>query len=185
MIFLDDLFNEFCNHFDGKLKWEKPKGKTWTDSIFHFFSELNKEPTKQYLEAREYMSLDYVWRYGPPRYSMCDIELALEHEGETYKTEEIIADEIRHLVDVKARHKVAIFYPSAGDEVILLEKIAKTIEDQSDIVRLEQEKYLIILGYATTKESKRAIMFKGFLFDSRGRITQKLERVVPQVAARS
>lgn len=180
MIILSSLFDEFCKSLDGKLRWAKPKGKDWTNTVFSFFSEFNKKESIPYLECKEYMTIDYVWRYDLTRYSVYDIELALEHEGEAYKVDEIIAKEIRHLIDIKARCKICIFYPSHGDEAKLIERISKEIKSQSDLVKLADEKYLVILGYATTKAGRRAILFRGFFFDSRGNLESKKEHVISQ-----
>ena len=181
MIFPESLFNEFCSYLDGKLKWAKPKGKVWTDTVFGFFSEANKKEPIPYLELKEYMYVDYIWRYDPKLYtSLSGIEMAVEHEGGTYIVNAILADEISHLVDIKARIKVGIFYPSPGDEAALLEGIAKMIRIQSDDVRLGKEEYLVILGYTTTREGKRVIQFKGFIFDNKGEITRKLEHTISQ-----
>jgi hypothetical protein len=106
--------------------------------------------------------------------------MALEHEGGTYVVSSILAEEVSHLVDIKARYKIGIFYPSPGDEATLLDGIANMIVSQSDSVRLKQEEYLIILGYTTTKGGRRVIQFKGFIFDNKGVITQELERMISQ-----
>jgi len=181
MILLPTLFNDFCTYMDGKLKWAKPKGKAWTDTIFSFFSAANQKEIIPYIELKEYMYVDYIWRYDPKRYgNLSDIEMALEHEGGTYVVREILADEVSQLVDIKARYKIGIFYPSPGDEAALLDGIAKMIGSQSDSVRQKQEEYLIILGYTTTKEGRRVIQFKGFIFDNKGQVTDKLERMISQ-----
>lgn len=179
IISLETLFEKFCKYLDGKLKWAKPKGKDWTDIVFGFFSELNKGEVVPYIEEKNYMLIDYIWRYGS-RYSVNDIELAVEHEGEDYKVGEIISKEIQHLIDIKARNKVGIFYPSRGDEKELTGEISKKIKSQSDLVRLEKEEYLVILGYTTTKSGRRAVLFKGFFFNNKGDITKEREFIIFQ-----
>jgi len=58
---LSKLFDEFCDHFDGKLKWDARETE-WTKAIFDFFSELNTKQYRPLKEQREYMHLDYLWR---------------------------------------------------------------------------------------------------------------------------
>lgn len=179
MVYLEKLFEEFCKYLDGKLRWGPTKGKKWTEAVLSFLSEQNKKEPIPCIEILEHMRVDYIWRYGPSM-SIHDIELAVEHECETRKIDELVNEEIQHLVDLKARNKIGVFYPARGDEGELMKKITERIKAQTDYVKLPSEKYLIILGYATTKDGKRAILLKGFFLDSNGKITDERERVVLQ-----
>ncbi len=156
-------FGSFCEYIDGKLEWSKTRDKDWTETVFQFFaSERGKQVAAEYLlEIREHMNVDYIWRYDETKMSINDILLAVEHEGIQKKVDILVNEEIQHLVDLRARNKIAILYPSSGDEITLLEKIQKKIKSVSEQIRF-QESYLIILGYATTKEGKRAIQWKAF-----------------------
>lgn len=180
VVFLGSLFDEFCDYLDGKLKWSKTKAKEWTDTVLKFFREKNKAESIPYVELKEYMRVDYIWRYDPARYSIHDIELAVEHEGEVRKVDNLVKEEVQHLIDLKARGKVGIFYPARGDEKELIEKTQQRIKAQDQKIILPYEKYLIILGYATTKKGKRAILFKGFFLNGKGDIEEERERVILQ-----
>jgi hypothetical protein len=178
MALLEGLFDEFCEYLDGKLRWTETRRKEWTKIILKFFSEKNQAESTPYIEAKEHMRIDYIWRYDLSRYSINDIELAVEHEHERPKIDVLVNEEIQHLIDIKARNKIAIFYPASGDEKELIEKISERIRAQS--MKHPYEKYLIILGYPTTKEKKRAILFRGFFFDENGEIKDKKERIIWQ-----
>lgn len=45
---------------------------------------------------------------------------------------------------------------------------------------LPYERYLIILGYATRKERKKAILFKGFIFKNTGEIIETMQQTILQ-----
>jgi hypothetical protein len=180
VVFLDNLFDDFCKYLDGKLRWSETKDREWTETIFRFFSEKNLAEVIPYEEARDYMTVDYTWRFNPAKYSIYDIELALEHESQENDVAVLVNKEVQHLVDLKARNKIGIFYPRIGDERDLIEEIQRKIKNQSDDMKLSHEKYLIILGYATTKISQRAMLFKGFILNGKGDIEKRMEQVVFQ-----
>jgi len=180
MIYLKSLFEDFCKYLDGKLRWTKSKHKEWTDTILKFFSEKNKAEVIPHVEEFNHMLVDYIWRYNPDRYSIFDIEIAVEHEGEEKDITTLLEKEIQHLIDLKARNKIGIFYPRMGDEKEFIEKIKNRIASQSDVFRINDEKYLIILGYATTKMGKRAILFRGFILDQNGTLQEKIEQTILQ-----
>lgn len=189
MIYLNTLFDEFCKYLDKKLKWTQTQKGLWTNIIFEFFSGINKKETIPYTEKKDYMRIDYIWRYAfPNRYSIHDIELAVEHEGINRRIKEIIESEVQHLIDLKAKNKIGIFYISQGSEKKFLEEISKRIKAQSDLFKLFTEnpyiceKYLIILGYATTTpRGERAILFKGFIFNVEGEKEGEMEKIILQV----
>ena len=168
----EDFFREFCKEFNGKLEWSKRT--KWKELIFDFFSELD-ERKRCYKFEKEYMGIDYVWK-EISKYSY-RIKLALEHEASEKSVEQLLNKEIQHLIDLKAENKIAILYPSQGEKEILLEEISKKIRNSH--MRLEYEKYLIILGFQATKENigkrKRAIKFEGFIFDNNGNKEKSLE----------
>jgi len=179
-MFISLLFKAYCDYLDGKLKWSDTKAKEWTETIFQFFSTENaKQVPLPYIEIREHMNIDYIWRYDSTRYSTNDIELAVEHEGIETRVEVLVEEEIQHLVDLRARNKLAILYPSSGDEATLLERIRKKIQFVSEQYRLA-ENYFILLGYATTKNGKRAILWKALSLDKSGNTVEQRERVVMQ-----
>jgi hypothetical protein len=185
MILLDTLFDDFCKYLDGKLSWSESKDKEWTETVFGFFSQKNKLEIIPFNEVKEYMLVDYVWRYDPNRYSIYSIELAVEHEGQEKDVQTLIGEEIQHLVDLKARNKIGIFYPRLGDEKDFIEKIKHKIKSQFDDMKLPYEKYLIILGYATTRNARRSILFKGFIFNNQGEIEKQMERITFQKTKRA
>jgi hypothetical protein len=180
MLYLKSLFEDFCKYLDGKLRWTESKDKEWTDSVLKFFGEKNKVEAIPYVEEFEHMRVDYIWRFNLDRYSICDIELAVEHEGQEKSIDTLVEEEIQHLIDLKAKNKVGIFYPRMGDEKELIEKIRNKIASQSSPFRIECEKYLIMLGYTTTKMGKRAMLFKGFIFDQNGTLQEQTEQTILQ-----
>jgi len=188
MISLNEVFDQFCKYLDRKLEWTKTKKDLWTNIIFQFFSGINEKETVPYTEKRDYMRIDYIWRYAfPNKYLIYDIELAVEHEGINRRIEEIIDSEVQHLIDLKAKNKIGIFYISQGSEKKFLQEISKRIKAQSDLFKLSTEnpyiceKYLIILGYATTTpQRERAILFKGFIFTAEGEKEKEMEKILLQ-----
>ena len=179
MLFLEQIFERFCNYLDGKLKWADPANQ-WTEVVFGFFAQENAAQAVPYLEITEHMRVDYIWRYNRQRYSINDIELAVESENEENSVDELITHEIQHLVDIRAHYKIAILYTTLGDQSKLLERTSKTIKMVDERYRVE-EQYLIILGHQTTTEGKHAIQWRGVLFNKNGEETgRKMERLTLQ-----
>ena len=178
---LENLFDEFCKYLEGKLKWseKRQKSKKWTETVFDFFKELNKGEDPSFVEKREHMLIDYIWRRPMPTFSTNDIELAVEHENEKKKIDKLINEEVQHLVDIKAENKIGIFYVSGGDEKEFIKRIQEKIRQQW--LKLPTEKYLIILGNPTTSQKKRAILFKGLFFNSNGEPKEEKEKIVLQI----
>lgn len=180
MVFLELLFGRFCDYVDGKLGWTEDS--KWTELVFGFFHDENTNPaetTVPFVEVREHMNIDYIWRYDSTKYSTNDIELAVESENQENRVDVLIENEVQNLVDLRARNKVAIFYPNLGDENVLLDKIRKAIKRVSEQCRFE-EKYVFVLGFATRKEGKKAILWKGYFLDKTGEVTSMKERVTFQ-----
>lgn len=175
------LFDDFCSHFDGKLRWDSSSAQ-WTEAIFSFFAELR---LRQYsalsenplTEQRDYMNIDYVWRYVSGSYEK--IELAVEHENSFYR-EDFFNSEIRHLLDVKAENKIAITYPSSGEEQDLIAEIKERIGSYAIKLSAYFEQYLVMFGFAVTKQGKRAIRFKGYIFDRNGESVTTKDRTILQ-----
>lgn len=169
MIFtLSSIFDEFCKQLSGKLRWSRSKAE-WTDAIFDFFHDLNEKQHKPLKEEREHMNIDYLWRdveYFPYQ----SIKLAVEHENK-FDLNEFLDSEIQHLLDIKAECKIAITYPQLGDENKLIREVTERIKQYSQKLS-PFEDYLLILGFATSKEKKRAIRFRGYLLDREGKITE-------------
>jgi hypothetical protein len=161
---------------DGKLRWSGSK-KKFTNVMWLFFRELadHKEHIKS---QREYLRIDYVWHYeNDSRH----LELAVEHENR-FEFNKFLSEEIRSLIDVKACNKVAITYPQASEEKLLIEKIRKMIEKSAKLDKPEE--YLVILGFPTTKREngrrKRAILLKAYYLTQNGEISKTDERVILQ-----
>lgn len=163
MIFsLSTFFDKFCDYLDGKIKWSEKKTNL-TKLIFEFFSQVIGEQQSPLVEEKEYMMLDYTARQKIPEYSTNMIELALEHEVSQRKPLDVLSREVQHLVDIKAKYKIGVFYPSTGDENQLKKEIENKIK-QSSYLSVPWEEYLFILGFPTTREGKRSILFKAFQF---------------------
>lgn len=162
MIDLKLFYNEFCEYLDGKIKWSKKKSEI-TKLVFNFFKERNQKENIPFIEKKEYMTIDYIWRYKMPEYSHDTIALALEHEVSVRKINDFLDDEVQHLIDIKAENKIGIFYPTAGDEKALKDgikdRLKKTRQLSSKI-----EKYLFIFGIPTTQMGKIIMLFKGIIF---------------------
>jgi len=157
---LSTIFDKFCDYLDGKIKWSEQK-TGFTKLIFDFFSANIKE--ENLIEEKGYMGVDYILRKKIPAYSTDEIELAIEHEISYRNPENIIKSEVQHLVDIKAKYKVGIFYPSTGDEDQFKREIENKIK-QASYLSVPWEEYLFIFGFPTTKEGKRSILFKAFQF---------------------
>jgi len=182
MVYLPSLFEEFCKYFDGKLKWSDRENKpqAWTEAIFSFFKEQKGKPDNApFKEEKEFMRIDYIWRYDSPSYPTKDIELAIEHENKMERIDTLVNEEVQHLVDIKARNKIGIFYIPQGDEEEFIQKIQNRIKMQSMYSSLE--KYLIILAYSTTHRKEKSILVKGFFFDEKGNLTEKKQKIISQV----
>jgi len=191
---LEKIFKEFCNYVDGKLNWTATKDKEWSDTIFNFFQELTKKQsgslyTGERLEEEgedggTYMTVDYVvrgYRLDGERKKMAQIVLAVEHEN-TGDVSSFLKKEIRHLIDLKSATKIAITYPSQGDRTELITRVQQLIQDSwyYGTMKMLAERYLVILGFATTKERKRAVQWQGYIFDNEGKQAKLLERVTFQ-----
>ncbi len=172
MILLENLFGEFCQYLNGKLYWSKSKSKEWTDTVLSFFREKNQAETIPYVEEKDYMKIDYIWRYDPKRYSINDIELAVEHEGEENDVATLVNKEIQHLVDLKARNKIAIFYPRMGDEKDLIEEIQHKIKSHSDVIKISQEKIPHNLGLFNNEKGEKSHPIQRFHFQSKRRLRE-------------
>lgn len=182
---LGRLFEKFCEYFGGKLRWTALSSKEWTNEILTFFLELNKLEPKPFEGKKEYMDIDYIWRDD----SYC-IRLAVEHENYP-AVDEFLDSEIQHLIDIKADLKIAITYPSGGDEMEIIEKIKSRIKKSSDGLGVysTNENYLVIFGFSTRKtiegQSKPAILFKGYFLDYKGEpfpLMAKKEKVILQAS---
>ncbi|QQG42457.1 MAG: hypothetical protein HYW15_03030 [Candidatus Giovannonibacteria bacterium] len=159
---LPKIFDEFCDFLEEKVKWSEKK-TDFTKLIFDFFSKLTNSTQPPFLGVREYMTLDFVMRHKMPEYSFNTLELALEHEISQRKPNDVISSEVQHLVDIKAKYKIGIFYPSVGDEENLRIKIKEKIE-QGKSLSVPWEEYLFIFGSPTTQGGERCILFKATHF---------------------
>jgi hypothetical protein len=176
MTLLEEIFNEFCNRLDGKLRWTPSKTK-FTKAVLNFFSNLSNE-RENINGEREYLRLDYVWHSTTESNNLI---LAVEHENKR-NNERFLAEEVKHLIDVKAINKIAIYYPNLGEAKDLVNEIQHKIKNSMKLT--VSENYLIIFGYMTRKRSKgrskRAILFKAHYMNQDGEIIKEDERVVFQ-----
>jgi len=162
------------------LSW-KEKDSVWTGEIFGFFTSMNQQ--YGYEEQRDYMLVDYIWRNTKGSAPTFEIVLAVEHENVETDIGTILSKEISHLIDLKALNKVAVVYPSLGDEEELVRKLNDRLKRQ--LYRLSigitpTERFLLITGFPTKKERKLAIQWKGHFFDSWGNYERTEKRVVWQ-----
>ncbi len=185
---LPQIFDEFCNYLDGKIKWSAEK-KNLTRLVFEFFSHRVDETQFTFVNETEYMNLDLILRHKMPEYSDNLIELALEHEVSQRKPFDFLSNEVQKLIDIKAKYKCGIFYPSAGDEEELKDKIQEKIK-QASYLSVPWEEYLFIFGFPTTQGARRSILFKAVHFTwerhdqyQNLRIQQLKERVIKQTEA--
>lgn len=176
MTLLEEIFNAFCSRLDGKLRWTPPKRK-FSKAVLNFFSNLSDEKENINMET-EYLRLDYVWRSETEPNNLV---LAVEHENER-NNEKFLAKEVKHLIDVKAYNKMAIYYPNLGDAKDLVNVIQNKIRNSMKLT--VPENYLIVFGYTTRKRrngrSRRAIQFKAYYLNQDGEIIKEDERVVLQ-----
>lgn len=171
---LHDIFEHFCESTDGKIRWGENR-RARTRLVLDFFHEYMK--ARGFGDATaEYMEIDAIWRDPHLDY----IALALEHEN-SHDMRELIEQEMRHLVDLKAEAKVIIAYPHTGEEKSTLEKITRLIQQGANMTSdLLGEAYLIVFGFNTWHNKKPAIQWKGYLLNRTGRIDGERERVVFQ-----
>jgi hypothetical protein len=171
LVFLSGLFTDFCEYFDGKLSWSMSRTE-WTEAVLDYFkNQAQKE------EARvepEYMLVDQIWR-GENQ----EILLAMEHEHET-EVNDLLDKEISHLIDLRAKVKVGIFYPHLGDEKILMDNVSARILHRAIYVPIPNEEYLIILGFPTKKQKRAAILFKAYFLNHRGERANYREQIIMQ-----
>ena len=163
-----------CRYLDGKLRWQDPSS-VWTETVFRFFSEYNKKQHTPFKEEREYMKIDYIWRYDLERDKRTDIVLAVEHEANVSNIREILSKEMRHLIDIKAYNKVGIFYINLAEEDEFVNRVSELI---SRVLPYRYESYLIIIGYSAG-EGKR-MLFKGFFLNEEGKLIKQKKCVINQ-----
>lgn len=147
----------------------------WTQQVFRFFEE--QATKEQWTVETDYMLVDQVWRSKQHW-----IVLALEHENAEKNVNRLLEKEVAHLVDLRARIKVGIFYPSAGDERTLMNRISERISNTGASVRIPDELYMFILGFTTRMKGRPAIQFKAYILDQRGIETVHREHVILQAA---
>jgi len=176
---LEDVFEEFCSYFDGKLAW-KAKDTTWSEQVFRFFSEYMTRIQGKSLKFREVpnlMDVDRLWLLAGNTGEF--IELALEHENQP-KLESFLQSEIRHLVYIKANKKIAITYPNFGYEGRVVNGVREEIRRHIRYTHPGNEKYLLILGFSTRSSGKPAIRLKGYIITSKGDAERTLDKTIVQ-----
>lgn len=163
---LKALFLEFCEHFDGRLKWKERS--SWNKPILDFFSA--KAEASGYAHAANYMSIDQVWWS-----EVNDIELALQHEVHVrnvpllFVRKDRYPQEARQLLDIKALRKVLISYVSEADEVSLIKSFTEWLKaHRLRITSPSMEEYVIIIGWSVPRAQKRALLFRAYIFHYHG-----------------
>jgi hypothetical protein len=164
MVDLKNIFKEFCEYLDGKIKWagrnKTPKTEI-TAFVFNFFEEKLSQK-EGLVKTSPYMLIDAVWRYPKPQSTDEGIQIALEHEISKRKISDFLKEEIQRLIDIKAKYKIGIFYPSSEvDEKGLKEGIEKKLKN-SKYLAIPWEEYLFIFGKPSRKEGENIILFKAF-----------------------
>lgn len=171
---LHDVFDRFCERCDGNLIIGSSR-RARTTFVIDFFREYMKSQGMSEPHI-DYMQVDAVWR----DLTLGHISLALEHEN-SHDMREFIAQEMGHLVDLKALVKVAIAYPHAGEEKTTLDEIVLLIQQRAIMTSdIFGERYLILFGFNTLQERKPAILWKGYFLDRVGKIVDERQRVVFQ-----
>ena len=160
--------NELFEIFKGKLSkatlpdsWSA--SAPWTTVILEIFNEIGAN--LGFMPTKEYLRLDQTWEIRHP--DLSTIVLALEHEN-TDQVEDILDDELRKLLDVKALLKVLIFYPSVPAIALEGESTYPQIQKKirSAKIRNPDEKYIIITPVYLRPDS--LIEVSACLFDSDG-----------------
>jgi len=174
MVYLPSLFTRFCEYFDGKLNWSKMRGDLWTDLVLKFFEEEAQRERAR--PQREYMTLDLVW-WG----QYTQLVFALEHESSHREVNRLLDEEVSHLIDVRAKSKVGIFYPAVGDEDIFVKNVEERLYGRAYWgSKIPNEEYLFVLGFPATRQRKSAIKFKAYFYDDTGKRTGTNELVILQ-----
>lgn len=180
---LNTIFKEFCEYLDGKIKWagkNKTSRATITTLVFEFF-EQRFSHKEGLIKTSPFMLIDDIWRYPKPQYTDEGIQIALEHEISKRKNSDFLKEEIRRLIDIKAKYKIGIFYPpSEIDEKELKEGIEKKLKN-SKYLAVPREEYLFILGRPSRQTGENVILFKAFhySYDSLGYRNLKVEPFNP------
>ncbi len=104
--------------------------------------------------------------------------MAVEHENKG-EVERFLNQEVQHLIDMKADHKIAITYPPLGEETTLIRRIRQRIESCAKKLSTGEE-YMIVLGFATRKKRKSAIRFNAYFIDAQGEFLRRKEHVIYQ-----
>ena len=97
---------------------------------------------------------------------MRHLALAVEYENRC-KIDEFLTKQIQRLIDVKADNKIAITYPTLGEESNLIERIRDKIENCARRYSTS-ENYLIVFGFSTSKRKfergakRHVIAFKAY-----------------------
>lgn len=164
MIYLTSLFKELCGYLNEKIKWSgkgKTSKKTITELVFKFFDQEISQK-EGLIKTSLWMLIDAIWRYPKPKYTEECIQIALEHEISKRKISDFLETEIPRLIDVKAKYKIGIFYPSSDiDEKDLREVIKKKLQD-SNILASPKEEFLFIFGRPNRQAGGKVILFKAF-----------------------
>lgn len=164
MIDLISLFKALCEYLNEKIKWagkDKISKKSITEFVFKFFDQEISQK-EGLIKTSPWMLIDAIWRYPKPKYTDECIQIALEHEISKRKISDFLETEISRLIDVKAKYKIGIFYPSSDiDEKNLREVIKKKLQN-SNCLANPWEEYLFIFGRPNRQAGKNVILFKAF-----------------------
>ncbi len=177
MVDLVSLFNHLAEKSDGQLRWDN-KDRAWTRWMFQCFDDY-MVPTYSAGGISEYMEIDRVWRDTNLDY----ITLGFEHEN-NFGREDFLTHEIQHLIDLKATYKVAITYPQLGEEEETAKEIGSLLNRSTWLRFIDYctDEYLIVFGFATKKDGKLTILWKGYRMDYTGKLLDTYTRVVMQAS---
>lgn len=177
MVDLVSLFNHLGEKSQGQLKWDD-KDKAWTQWMFQCFDDY-VTATHSVEGVSNYMDIDRVWRDPGLGYLI----LALEHEN-NFVRKDFLGQEIQHLIDLKATYKVAITYPQLGEEEETIKEVCSLLNRSTWLRFIDYctDEYLIVFGFATKKDGKPAILWKGYRLDYTGKHLDAYTKVVMQAS---
>ena len=162
---LKNIFTEFCERFDNKLRWRNRS--KWNPQILGFFAETAEN--LGYIHRDNYMLIDQVWWS-----EFSDIEFAIQHEGHVTNVPELFIrpdhypQEVRQLIDIKAVRKILIVYVSEADEKSLVYSLTNWLQTHRLKIAWPSEQYMVIIGRSVRKDQKPAILFRRYLFYNNG-----------------
>lgn len=133
--------------------------------------------SRGYEVRREYLRIDLAWWNLQQNF----IELAVEHESFEKRLPVLLDTEIQHLIDVRAKKKLVVVYPSMGDENPLVEYMGKRINSRN----AERAQYCLMCGHSTRREGKPVMLFNGYFFDEKEWVTKTRQRAISKKSGKT